>query len=105
VTTTVSTRVICPGCGDALEPGYITNAVVLDGEVVKVCDRCQQDDYLQCDHCRKHKHKSECRILWRSWTDDEVICEDCAVRIDRDFKYAVERKIDELRLEGLYRCL
>jgi predicted RNA-binding Zn-ribbon protein involved in translation (DUF1610 family) len=94
--TTTTTLVTCPGCGDALEPGYVANEVVMDGEVVKVCDRCQQDDYLRCDHCHKYHHKSRCHVMWRSWTDDEVICEGCWIRMEAAYNTAIERKIDEM---------
>jgi hypothetical protein len=57
--TTTTTLVTCPGCGDALEPGYVTNTVYYEGDQIKVCDACQEVEFRQCCGCGKWHHKDE----------------------------------------------
>jgi hypothetical protein len=100
MTTNTITKVACPHCSEQLDPAYLLNTVVIEGDAAKVCDSCL-DSFGECDTCHKYHHMGENNKVYISHDHGyRITCDDCAEAVYDGYEAAMERKFEEARLEG-----
>ena len=49
-----------------------------DGEEVRVCENCRDEDYYCCDRCGDLHHGDDMRRVYKADGYDYYLCEDCS---------------------------
>jgi uncharacterized protein (UPF0212 family) len=94
------TKVACPHCNEPLDPAYLTNTVIIEGDPAKVCDSCL-DSFEECHICHQYHHTGENNKAYVSHDHGyQITCDDCGSAAHDAYEAAMELKFEEARLEG-----